>query len=137
MTRPITQAIIGHRFVQDQGLQNLFPQMQTKHRAYKTLENELADWIEAGGEVKLERQTVCSGVKKQLLRRCLIHPGKHFFLSETQIWFTSHILRRHESLIASTGFSVLKIVSIGQYLVNEMLVLLLVNQKVRISGLAE
>ncbi len=46
--------IIGHRFVQDQGLQNLFPQnAKLNTGAYKTLENELADWIEAGGEIKL------------------------------------------------------------------------------------
>ena len=45
---------IGHRFLQDQGLQNLIPQNANLNRgAYKTLENELADWIAAGGQVEI------------------------------------------------------------------------------------
>ena len=46
--------IIGHRFVQDQGIQNMFPQDANLNRgAYKALENEMADWIAAGGEVNV------------------------------------------------------------------------------------
>ncbi|WP_020410826.1 DUF4781 domain-containing protein [Hahella ganghwensis] len=46
--------IIGHRFVLDQGLKNLFPQDANLNTgAYKTLENELADWIAAGCNVKI------------------------------------------------------------------------------------
>ena len=45
---------VGHRFVLDNGVQNLFPQDANFNRgAYKTLENEMADWIAAGGEVEL------------------------------------------------------------------------------------
>ena len=44
--------IIGHRFVQDQGLKNMFPQDGNFNvSAYKKLENEWADWIDAGMEV--------------------------------------------------------------------------------------
>jgi hypothetical protein len=45
--------IIGHRFILEEGgLDNLFPQDANLNRgAYKTLENELADWIRAGGDV--------------------------------------------------------------------------------------
>lgn len=46
--------VIGHRFVQDQGLQNIFPQDANLNRsAYKALENEMADWIAAGGDVNV------------------------------------------------------------------------------------
>ena len=46
--------IIGHRFVLDQGLQNMFPQNGNFNTsAYKTLENELADWIDAGCTVEI------------------------------------------------------------------------------------
>jgi len=46
--------IIGHRFVKDQGLDNLFPQNGDFNiSAYKTLENEMADWVEAGAEVRV------------------------------------------------------------------------------------
>ena len=44
--------IVGHRFVLDEGLKNLFPQEAGFNRgAYKTLENELASWIGAGADV--------------------------------------------------------------------------------------
>src|SRR5690606_26677043 len=44
--------IIGHRFVKDQGLKNMFPQDGNFNvSAYKKLENEWADWIDAGMEV--------------------------------------------------------------------------------------
>lgn len=47
--------MIGHRFNLDQGIDNLFPQNSNFNRgAYKTLENELAGWIAAGGEVRLK-----------------------------------------------------------------------------------
>lgn len=46
--------IIGHRFVKDQGLDNLFPQNGDFNiSAYKTFENEMADWVEAGAEVRV------------------------------------------------------------------------------------
>jgi len=46
--------LIGHRFVKDQGLKNLFPQDGNFNvSAYKTLENEWADWIDAGMDVSI------------------------------------------------------------------------------------
>lgn len=46
--------LIGHRFVKDQGLKNLFPQNGNFNvSAYKTLENEWADWIESGKDVRI------------------------------------------------------------------------------------
>jgi hypothetical protein len=46
--------VIGHRFVKDQGLKNLFPQNGNFNvSAYKTLENEWADWIDSGKEVHI------------------------------------------------------------------------------------
>lgn len=45
--------IIGHRFMPDQGTVNMFPQNLNFNRgAYKTMENEWAGWIDAGGTVK-------------------------------------------------------------------------------------
>ncbi|MEJ2639040.1 MAG: DUF4781 domain-containing protein [Desulfosarcinaceae bacterium] len=47
--------IIGHRFVLDEGLKNMFPQDAHLNRgAYKTLENEMADWIHAGVDVHVK-----------------------------------------------------------------------------------
>ncbi|WP_217514343.1 RHS repeat-associated core domain-containing protein, partial [Vibrio metschnikovii] len=46
--------LIGHRFMNDQGLKNLFPQNANLNRgAYKTMENEWADWIAEGCEVRV------------------------------------------------------------------------------------
>jgi len=46
--------VIGHRFVKDQGLKNLFPQNGNFNvSAYKTLENEWADWIDSGKDVRI------------------------------------------------------------------------------------
>ena len=47
--------LTAHRFIgEDGGLANLFPQNANFNlSAYKTLENELADWIRAGGEVRM------------------------------------------------------------------------------------
>lgn len=46
--------IIGHRFTGDQGARNMFPQNFNFNRSgYKTMENEWASWIEAGGTVKV------------------------------------------------------------------------------------
>lgn len=46
--------LIGHRFVKDQGLKNLFPQNGNFNvSAYKTLENEWADWIDSGKDVRI------------------------------------------------------------------------------------
>lgn len=54
--------IIGHRFVKDQGLDNLFPQNGDFNiSAYKTLENEMADWVEAGAEVRVAVDLLGSG----------------------------------------------------------------------------
>ncbi|MEM1431541.1 MAG: DUF4781 domain-containing protein [Pseudomonadota bacterium] len=45
---------IGHRFGLDQGMDNLFPQDSNFNRgAYKKMENEFADWIAAGAEVRV------------------------------------------------------------------------------------
>jgi len=45
---------VAHRFMGDQGDINLFPQEQNfNNSAYKTMENELADWTKQGKEVKL------------------------------------------------------------------------------------
>lgn len=47
--------LIGHRFVRDQGLKNLFPQEGNFNvSAYKKLENEWADWIDSGREVRID-----------------------------------------------------------------------------------
>jgi DNA/RNA non-specific endonuclease len=47
--------ILGHRFMKDQGLDNLIAQNGNLNKsAYKKLENELADWVKAGGEVDLK-----------------------------------------------------------------------------------
>ena len=44
--------VVGHRFGLDQGGKNLFPQdANLNNSAYKKFENELADWVDAGGEV--------------------------------------------------------------------------------------
>lgn len=49
--------IIGHRFLPDQGTVNMFPQAgQFNNSAYRTMENEWASWIEAGGEVRVDVQ---------------------------------------------------------------------------------
>ncbi len=47
--------IFGHRFVLNQGDKNLFPQNgQFNNSAYRKLENEWADWIKSGKEVRVE-----------------------------------------------------------------------------------
>ncbi|QTD56125.1 DNA/RNA non-specific endonuclease [Parasphingorhabdus cellanae] len=47
--------VIGHRFVKDQGLKNLFPQnANLNNSGFKKVENEMADWITAGGEVSVD-----------------------------------------------------------------------------------
>lgn len=49
--------LIGHRFVKDQGLKNLFPQNGNFNvSAYKKLENEWADWIDSGKDVHITVQ---------------------------------------------------------------------------------
>ncbi|MBN7137439.1 hypothetical protein A7A76_22265 [Lysobacter enzymogenes] len=46
--------LLGHRFVTDQGLKNLFPQNGNFNMgAYKTLENEWAAWIDKGMDVRV------------------------------------------------------------------------------------
>lgn len=46
---------IAHRFLGDQGIGGMFPQDANLNTgAYSTLENEFADWIAAGGEVRVE-----------------------------------------------------------------------------------
>lgn len=41
--------LVGHRFMSDQGEKNLFPQNSNFNRgSYKSMENEWADWTEAG-----------------------------------------------------------------------------------------
>ncbi|WP_276313944.1 DNA/RNA non-specific endonuclease [Nocardia huaxiensis] len=47
--------VIGHRFMRDQGLKNMFPQNWNFNRsAYKKLENEWAAWTDAGGVVYVD-----------------------------------------------------------------------------------
>jgi hypothetical protein len=47
--------LIGHRFVKDQGIINMFPQnTRFNNSAWKTMENEWAAAIKAGNHVKLE-----------------------------------------------------------------------------------
>jgi DNA/RNA non-specific endonuclease len=47
--------ILGHRFVENQGSKNLFPQnTQFNNSAYRTLENEWAGWIKSGKEVQVD-----------------------------------------------------------------------------------
>ncbi len=47
--------VIGHRFVLDQGSRNLFPQnAQFNNSAYRVMENEWADWVRQGREVRVE-----------------------------------------------------------------------------------
>jgi DNA/RNA non-specific endonuclease len=44
--------IVGHRFVENNGDINMFPQNSNfNNSAYKTMENELADWTKNGKEV--------------------------------------------------------------------------------------
>jgi len=50
--------MVGHRFGLDQGMENMFPQDANFNTgAYKTMENEMASWIAAGGEVRLSITT--------------------------------------------------------------------------------
>ena len=52
--------IIGHRFVKDQGIRNMFPQnAQFINSAFRKLENEWADWIsKKGGSVEVDVRLV-------------------------------------------------------------------------------
>ncbi|RRD55695.1 hypothetical protein EII20_14060 [Comamonadaceae bacterium OH2545_COT-014] len=53
--------IIGHRFMPDQGIKNMFPQNANfNNSAYKKMENEWADWIKSGKEVVTEIKLVDS-----------------------------------------------------------------------------
>lgn len=61
--------IIGHRFVKDQGLDNLFPQNGDFNiSAYKTLENEMADWVETGAEVRVAVDLLGGGDRPECVR---------------------------------------------------------------------
>jgi hypothetical protein len=61
--------IIGHRFVKDQGLDNLFPQNGDFNiSAYKTLENEMADWVETGAEVRIAVDLLGGGDRPERVR---------------------------------------------------------------------
>ena len=52
--------IIGHRFAQNQGIKNMFPQNANfNNGAFKKIENEWADWInKKGGSVEVDIQLV-------------------------------------------------------------------------------
>jgi spore maturation protein CgeB len=52
--------MIGHRFAQDQGIKNMFPQNANfNNSAFKKMENEWADWItKKGGSVEVDVQLV-------------------------------------------------------------------------------
>lgn len=57
--------LIGHRFMGDQGLQNLFPQNSNFNRsAYLRLENEWADWIRQGWDVHVEVTLAPEGAER-------------------------------------------------------------------------
>ena len=61
--------IIGHRFVKNQGLDNLFPQNGDFNiSAYKTLENEMADWVETGAEVRVAVDLLGGGDRPERVR---------------------------------------------------------------------
>ena len=52
--------MIGHRFAQDQGIKNMFPQNANfNNSAFKKMENEWADWItKKGGSAEVDVQLV-------------------------------------------------------------------------------
>ena len=52
--------MIGHRFAQDQGIKNMYPQNANfNNSAFKKMENEWADWItKKGGSVEVDVQLV-------------------------------------------------------------------------------
>ncbi|WP_299730326.1 DUF4781 domain-containing protein [uncultured Tateyamaria sp.] len=50
--------VIGHRFGLDQGMENMFPQDANFNKgAYKTMENEMANWIDLGQDVHVSIKT--------------------------------------------------------------------------------
>ncbi|TMP86801.1 hypothetical protein CWC05_09975 [Pseudoalteromonas ruthenica] len=57
--------LVGHRFLKDQGLKNLFPQNSNLNRsAYKKMENEWADWTKEGFKVKLKVTLLPPGAER-------------------------------------------------------------------------
>ncbi|WP_428156220.1 hypothetical protein [Brevundimonas sp.] len=61
--------IIGQRLVKDQGLDSLAPQIGgLDSTAYKTLENEMGDWVEAGAEVRVTVDLIGGGDKPVRVR---------------------------------------------------------------------
>lgn len=57
--------IIGHRFMGDQGMKNLFPQnFRCNRGAYKTMENEWAAWIDKGCTV-IAKVTLVGGTPER------------------------------------------------------------------------
>ena len=57
--------IVGHRFVGDQGGINMFPQNTNfNNSAYRTMENEIADWTKSGKEVNMTYELGPSGVDR-------------------------------------------------------------------------
>lgn len=56
--------IIGHRFIKAHGEKNIFPQnTQFNNSAYRTMENEWADWIRSGKEVSVDVRLIGDGVR--------------------------------------------------------------------------
>lgn len=56
--------IIGHRFIKAHGEKNIFPQnTQFNNSAYRTMENEWADWIKSGHEVSVDVKLIGDGVR--------------------------------------------------------------------------
>lgn len=56
--------IIGHRFIKANGEKNIFPQnTQFNNSAYRTMENEWADWIRSGKTVSVDVQLIGDGVR--------------------------------------------------------------------------
>jgi hypothetical protein len=60
--------MIGHRFAQDQGIKNMFPQNANfNNSAFKKMENEWADWItKKGGSVEVDVQLVGNSSREGL-----------------------------------------------------------------------
>jgi hypothetical protein len=56
--------IIGHRFIKAHGEKNIFPQnTQFNNSAYRTMENEWADWIRSGHELSVDVKLIGDGVR--------------------------------------------------------------------------
>lgn len=86
--------IIGHRFVKDQGLDNLFPPNGDFNiSAYKTLENEMADWVEAGAEVRVTVDLLGGGDRPVRVRVAY----EVLSAASGDVVYENNVLFRHEA----------------------------------------